>query len=63
MIFVVGFLTFINAFDVRFTTKLQDVFMVCKVGALVIIIIAGIYHVGGGEYLILNIIKKPAICN
>ncbi|XP_063392704.1 Y+L amino acid transporter 2 [Cydia fagiglandana] len=36
------FLTFINAYDVRFTTRLQNVFMFTKISALFIIIIGGI---------------------
>ncbi|KAL7644942.1 UNVERIFIED_CONTAM: hypothetical protein RMT77_004759 [Armadillidium vulgare] len=35
-------LTFINCWNVRVTTKVQDVFMVTKVGALLIIVVAGI---------------------
>lgn len=37
-----GFLTFINAYDVRFTTKIQNVFMFTKIAALVIIIMGGV---------------------
>jgi len=35
------FLTFLNCFDVRVTTKLQDIFMFCKIGALGIVICTG----------------------
>ncbi|PSN56949.1 Large neutral amino acids transporter small subunit 2 [Blattella germanica] len=38
------FLTFINCFDVKLTTKLQNIFMFAKIGALVLIIIAGITY-------------------
>ncbi|KAG8229592.1 hypothetical protein J437_LFUL002315 [Ladona fulva] len=38
------FLTFVNCYDVRVTTKMQDVFMFGKVAALVIIIIAGLTY-------------------
>ncbi|KAJ9593454.1 hypothetical protein L9F63_014983 [Diploptera punctata] len=38
------FLTFINCYDVKLTTRLQNVFMFAKIGALVIIIIAGITY-------------------
>ena len=37
-----GFLTFLNSYDVRITTKLQDVFMFSKIGALGIVIITGL---------------------
>jgi len=37
-------LTFINCWNVRLTTKVQDVFMVTKVAALVIIVVAGMVH-------------------
>jgi len=35
------FLTFLNCYDVRVTTKLQDVFLFCKIGALGIVICTG----------------------
>jgi len=38
----IGFLTFLNSYDVRVTTKLQDVFMFSKIAALGVVIIAGI---------------------
>lgn len=36
------FLTFINSYDVKSTTKMQNVFMFCKIAALGLIIIAGV---------------------
>ncbi|XP_058809097.1 Y+L amino acid transporter 2 [Phymastichus coffea] len=36
------FLTFINCYDVKETSKMQNIFMFAKVGALVIIILAGL---------------------
>ncbi|XP_026497365.2 large neutral amino acids transporter small subunit 1 [Vanessa tameamea] len=42
------FLTFINAYDVRFTTRIQNVFMFTKISALVIIIVGGIVWMAGG---------------
>lgn len=44
-----GFLTFINCYDVKFTTKLQNLFMFTKVAALVIVIIVGVYHMSMGK--------------
>ncbi|XP_048488725.1 Y+L amino acid transporter 2 [Plutella xylostella] len=41
-------LTFINAYDVRFTTKVQNVFMFTKIKALVVIIIGGIVWMARG---------------
>uniref|UniRef100_T1E7M1 Putative amino acids transporter amino acids transporter n=1 Tax=Anopheles aquasalis TaxID=42839 RepID=T1E7M1_ANOAQ len=35
-------LTYINAYDVRVTTKMQNVFMFTKIGALVLVILVGI---------------------
>uniref|UniRef100_A0A6A7FTT6 Y+L amino acid transporter 2-like n=2 Tax=Hirondellea gigas TaxID=1518452 RepID=A0A6A7FTT6_9CRUS len=43
------FLTFINCWNVRITTKVQDVFMVTKVTALLIIIAAGMTHLAYGH--------------
>lgn len=40
--FYLGFLTFINSYDVKSTTKMQNVFMFTKIAALVIIIIVGV---------------------
>lgn len=48
-IYFVGFLTFINCYDVKFTTKLQNVFMFTKIAALVIVIIVGIVWMAYGE--------------
>ncbi|XP_038216519.1 Y+L amino acid transporter 2 [Zerene cesonia] len=42
------FLTFINAYDVRFTTRIQNVFMFTKIAALVIIILGGIVWMAQG---------------
>lgn len=43
------FLTFINCWNVRITTKLQDIFMVTKVAALVIVVVAGMTHLALGN--------------
>ncbi|XP_014217404.1 Y+L amino acid transporter 2 [Copidosoma floridanum] len=43
------FLTYINCHDVKETTKMQNVFMFAKVGALVIIILAGLAWVCVGH--------------
>ncbi|KAK4302863.1 hypothetical protein Pmani_025088 [Petrolisthes manimaculis] len=43
------FLTFINCWNVRLTTKLQDFFMVTKIGALLIIILAGMVYLCMGH--------------
>ncbi|XP_004924956.1 Y+L amino acid transporter 2-like [Bombyx mandarina] len=45
-------LTFINAYDIKFTTRIQNVFMFTKIMALVIIIIGGIVWIlrGGTEH-------------
>nr|XP_053655921.1 Y+L amino acid transporter 2-like [Cherax quadricarinatus] len=45
----ISFLTFINCWNVRVTTKLQDVFMVTKIGALLIVIVAGMVHLFMGN--------------
>ncbi|KAG7176118.1 Y+L amino acid transporter 2-like 9 [Homarus americanus] len=45
----ITFLTFINCWNVRLTTKLQDAFMVTKIGALLIVIIAGMVHLFMGN--------------
>ncbi|KAL6421239.1 hypothetical protein ACFW04_013658 [Cataglyphis niger] len=42
IIFGSGFLTFINCYDVKETSKMQNIFMFAKIGALAIIIIAGL---------------------
>lgn len=43
------FLTALNCWNVRVTTKLQDFFMVTKIGALLIVILAGVIHLGMGN--------------
>uniref|UniRef100_A0A8D8FFT6 Large neutral amino acids transporter small subunit 2 n=2 Tax=Culex pipiens TaxID=7175 RepID=A0A8D8FFT6_CULPI len=44
-------LTYINAYDVRVTTKMQNIFMFTKIGALVLVIIVGVVWMllGGTE--------------
>lgn len=46
--FILGLLTFINCYDVKFTTKLQNLFMFTKIAALVIVIIAGVIYMSMG---------------
>ncbi|XP_055641386.1 large neutral amino acids transporter small subunit 1 [Toxorhynchites rutilus septentrionalis] len=41
-------LTYINAYDVRVTTKMQNVFMFTKIGALVLVIIVGVVWMAFG---------------
>ncbi|XP_068618021.1 Y+L amino acid transporter 2 isoform X2 [Battus philenor] len=41
-------LTFINAYDVKFTTRIQNVFMFTKISALVIIIVGGVVWMAQG---------------
>lgn len=38
------FLTYLNSYDVKSTTRMQNVFMFCKIAATVIIIIAGVVY-------------------
>lgn len=49
---VAGFLTFINCYDVKFTTKLQNLFMFTKIAALVIVIIVGVVYMSYGKHAI-----------
>jgi len=49
-VFVAGFLTFINSYDVKLTTRIQNVFMFTKIAALVVIIIAGFAYLLMGKY-------------
>lgn len=43
------FLTFINSYNVKFTTKLQNIFMFTKIAALVIVIIVGVVYMASGH--------------
>ncbi|CAH2036161.1 unnamed protein product, partial [Iphiclides podalirius] len=42
-------ITFINAYDVKFTTRIQNVFMFTKIFALIVIIIGGIVWISQGK--------------
>lgn len=46
---ITGFLTFLNSYNVKATMKLQNVFMFCKIAALVLIIIIGIVWISLGN--------------
>lgn len=48
-VFVAGFLTFINSYDVKLTTRIQNIFMFTKVAALGVIIIAGFAYLFMGK--------------
>ncbi|XP_044259521.1 Y+L amino acid transporter 2 [Tribolium madens] len=43
------FLTFLNGYNVKATTRVQNVFMFCKIGALVLVIIIGVVWMGFGH--------------
>ncbi len=44
-----GFLTFINCYNVKWATRVQDVFAVTKVFALAIIVVAGLVYLFMGK--------------
>lgn len=46
---VICFLTFLNGFNVKATIKLQNVFMFCKIGALVLVILIGVVWMSLGN--------------
>ncbi|KAL1491276.1 hypothetical protein ABEB36_011895 [Hypothenemus hampei] len=46
---VICFLTFLNSYNVKATMKLQNIFMFCKVGALVLIVLIGIVWMSLGH--------------
>ena len=46
---VSAILTLINVFNVRWATKIQDVFTVAKLFALTLIIVTGLVLMGMGE--------------
>ncbi|XP_066143386.1 Y+L amino acid transporter 2 [Euwallacea fornicatus] len=46
---IICFLTFLNCYNVKATVKLQNVFMFCKIGALVVIVLIGIVWMSLGN--------------
>ncbi|XP_050295873.1 Y+L amino acid transporter 2 [Anthonomus grandis grandis] len=46
---VICFLTFLNGYNVKATMKLQNVFMFCKLGALVLIVLMGVVWMSLGH--------------
>ena len=51
--FVAGLLTFINIYSVKAATRIQDLFTIAKLLALMLIIITGAVMIGKGEYNII----------
>lgn len=49
-----GFITFINCWNVKATTKVQNVFMFTKISALVLIIVCGGVYLCNSQYIIDN---------
>jgi amino acid transporter len=45
---IAGILTFVNVMNVRWATRIQDIFTVAKLLALVIIIMTGLVMLGMG---------------
>ncbi|ODN00877.1 Large neutral amino acids transporter small subunit 2 [Orchesella cincta] len=43
------FLTFLNCYDVRITTRMQNLFLIAKIGGLATVIIAGMVHLLNGN--------------
>lgn len=48
---ILGLLTFVNCYDVKETTRLQNFFMFAKIAALVLIILAGLSWLLSGTYV------------
>ena len=48
------FLTWLNCYSIKVTTKLQGVFMFTKVAALIIVIIVGMVAFGQGKLVIVS---------
>ena len=49
LLFVTAILTFVNVRNVRWSTRIQDVFTAAKLLALIVIIITGMSMLGMGE--------------
>ncbi|XP_022258779.1 large neutral amino acids transporter small subunit 2-like, partial [Limulus polyphemus] len=49
LFFYTGLLLFVNCYNVKWAARVQDVFTFAKIFALIVIIIAGLVHIGMGN--------------
>nr|CAX69456.1 L-amino acid transporter, LAT family [Schistosoma japonicum] len=54
----ITFLSFVNSFSIKFSTRIQDIFTFAKLAALLIIIITGIVQIALGRY---DELKEPFV--
>ena len=59
---VTGLLTFVNCWNVKSATKVQDVFTATKIFALVIIILAGVVWLAFGHLENLQVMNYLVLC-
>ena len=61
-VFICG-LTWLNCYSMKVTTRLQNVFMVTKVVALLLVILVGIYALSQGRSIYTLTLKKQVFLN
>lgn len=59
--FLSGIILFVNCASVKWASRMQIVFTVCKMLAIIMLIVTGIVRLGQGEWVFVVTLNSPVI--